>query len=137
MHALPDHALEQRCRRALHLARFWSAARTDVIGKVSSRGPFTFAASAGLAIADVRFLPGRGGQWLATVSKGIWSTFTLWKLGDGCNKEREAGGEWRAPKKVAQWSSRGAIFRGFAVNEDPEGDALVAISVTNGKYVTI
>jgi hypothetical protein len=105
----------------------------------------SFRASSGLAVSDVRILPGRSARWLATVSKGIWSTFKLWrhrrpdrgspyssnmKILDGSDNTTD--GAWA---EVAQWSPRGAIFKGFALNDDPNAEGLVAIGVADGRYV--
>lgn len=123
---LSSEQLEQRCRRATAILEYWTSPTPR-----SPRTTHTFAASGGLPIAEVKLIPRDtdGFRMLATVSKGIWSTFTLWRIPD----------DPRATvTKVTEWSARGAIFRGCAVNDqveayEGEGKAVVALSVVRGR----
>ncbi|KAL0562850.1 hypothetical protein V5O48_019228, partial [Marasmius crinis-equi] len=66
---------------------------------------------------------------LLTVSKGIWSILTLWVIDDHDNKE---------PSKVSEWSSRGGLFTGLAINEDVDADERIAVSVSqDGNHETL
>jgi hypothetical protein len=39
-------------------------------------------------------------------------------------------------RKVCEWSPRGAIFNGFALNSDPNSEATVAISLHLNEYAS-
>jgi hypothetical protein len=60
---------------------------------------------------------------MMTVSKSVWSVMAIWDIG-----EEDA-------RKVCEWSPRGAIFTGFALNHDPNSAATVAISLHLNEYV--
>jgi hypothetical protein len=72
----------------------------------------------GIAVSEVRFLPGTRGSRLVTTSKGIWSALIFWDV------------ECSPPREIGRWSSQGSIFRGFVVNDTPGAEAVVAISVS-------
>ncbi|KAH9927373.1 hypothetical protein B0H21DRAFT_133967 [Amylocystis lapponica] len=109
--------LEHRVRHAIRLGTFWLSP------SATPRKLSGFQASSGTGISDVRFLPGHGGDWLVTVSKGIWSMITCWDI---------SSNEQTPSRKVAEWSPKGAIFTGFVVNSDPESEGIIATSVIAG-----
>jgi len=61
---------------------------------------------------------------MMTISKSVWSEMAIWDMG-----EEDA-------RKVCEWSPRGAIFNGFALNSDPDSEATVAISLHLNEYVS-
>ncbi|KAL1743398.1 hypothetical protein HDZ31DRAFT_41024 [Schizophyllum fasciatum] len=99
---LPARELERLVRRAHGLATRWRTNTLDprTIGSVQM--------GTGTAPSAVRFLPGHDGRWLLTISKGIWSIATVWRVG--------ARGGLR---KACEWSPRRALIDGFAVNKRP------------------
>ncbi|KAK7026025.1 hypothetical protein VNI00_015742 [Paramarasmius palmivorus] len=86
-----------------------------------------FATNTSTAISDVRFFDVIFGptqtlqKMVLTVSKGIWSVLTLWSIG-----ERESGEE---ANKLAEWSPKGALFTGLAINDDTKALERLAVSV--------
>jgi len=67
-------------------------------------------------VYEIRFVPGHAGQWILTVSKGVWDMMTIWDVS-------------AEPRKCCEWSPRGAIFNGFALNSVGSSEALLAVSV--------
>ncbi|KAH9477170.1 hypothetical protein JR316_0011087 [Psilocybe cubensis] len=63
---------------------------------------------------EVRFLPGK---LLLIISKTVWSTLSVWDYGSAVSK------------RVCEWSPRGAILSGVAVNGDPRSEATVAVAM--------
>ena len=61
---------------------------------------------------------------MLTISRSVWSAMAIWDIGeeDAC--------------KVCEWSPRGAIFNGFALNSDPNSEATVAISLHLNEYAS-
>jgi len=106
LNSLPD--LESLTRKAYRLGTKWLSPFPE------PRTSQIFAANPSTYIEDVKFLPGK--NWLLTVSKGIWSGITAWDLDAGVTR-------------IAEWSPRGAIFKGFAVNTDPDSEATLAVSM--------
>ncbi|KAG5729342.1 hypothetical protein E4T56_gene9917 [Termitomyces sp. T112] len=107
--------LEQRTCRAYCLASRWLS------GHLNS--PRTlYIDSLHVPVSDVKFLPGRCGEWILTVSKGIWDVLTIWDLRSSDKNET---------RKTCEWSLRGALFNGIALNTDPGSDATLAVSVSN------
>lgn len=104
--SLPD--LESLTRKAYLLGTKWLSQSPK------PRTTHVFDANPSTYIEDVTFLPGK--NWLLAVSKGIWSGITAWNL--------EAG-----VSRMAEWSPKGAIFNGFAVNADPDSEATLAVSI--------
>lgn len=81
----------------------------------------TFQATQSNAVAEVRFLRGFEDRYVAVVSQGIWSSLTIWDIGE----------EAKGPViKLVEWAPRGASLAGLVVNTDPESPAMLAISVT-------
>ncbi|TRM70165.1 hypothetical protein BD626DRAFT_476498 [Schizophyllum amplum] len=112
LESLPVDDLERMVRHAHGLATRWrnDALDPQTIGTVQM--------GTGTAASVVRFLPGRGGRWLLTISKGIWSIVTLWRI--------DAPGGLR---KACEWSPRRALIDGFALNKDTTSDVAVALSL--------
>jgi len=75
-------------------------------------------------VSEIRFVPGHAGQWILTVSKGVWDVVTIWDVS-------------AEPHKCCEWSPRGAIFNGFALNTDPKSEATLAVSVLKDGSVVV
>lgn len=106
--------LEGSTRRAYSLGNKWLLPSTEArTSKVFDANPSTY-------IEHVKFLPGK--NWLLTVSKGIWSGITAWNLDTGATR-------------MAEWSPKGAIFNGFAVNTDPRSVYTLAVSIQDRSVV--
>lgn len=75
-------------------------------------------------MSEIRFVPGHAGQWILTVSKGVWDVVTIWDVS-------------AEPHKCCEWSPRGAIFNGFALNTDPKSEATLAVSVLKDGSVVV
>ncbi|TFK81904.1 hypothetical protein K466DRAFT_604106 [Polyporus arcularius HHB13444] len=113
--------LEQLVLHALRLSSFWSSP------PVAPSRSVDFQASMGTGVSHVRMLPGRGGRYLLTVYKGIWSMISCWDLGSVPSPSTPS-----APTKVADWCPRNTIFSGFVVNSEPESEATLAVAVQHG-----
>ncbi|KAI8996239.1 hypothetical protein BD414DRAFT_477205 [Trametes punicea] len=113
--------LERLVLHALRLGRFWLSR------SAKPRRSLDFQASSGTGVSHVRFLPGHGGRYIATVYKGIWSMISCWDLGD--HSAMQSGAK---PRKLADWCPKSAIFSGFVVNSDPESEATLATAVETG-----
>jgi len=61
---------------------------------------------------------------MLTISKSVWSAMAIWDMGE----EKEDA------RKVCEWSPRGAIFNGFALNSDPNSKATIAVSLHLNEY---
>ncbi|KAI9058631.1 hypothetical protein FKP32DRAFT_1596926 [Trametes sanguinea] len=109
--------LEKLVVHALRLGKFWLSPSLE------PKRTSEFQASSGTGVSHVRFLPGHGGRYMATVYKGIWSMISCWDIGDG--------GSVR-PRKLADWAPKSAIFSGFVVNSDPESEATLATALQTG-----
>jgi hypothetical protein len=81
-------------------------------------------ATSNTSVSEIRFVPGHAGQWILTVSKGIWDVITIWDVS-------------AEPEKCCEWSPRGAIFHGFALNSDPSSEATLAVSVLKDGSVVV
>ncbi|KAJ3503747.1 hypothetical protein NLJ89_g8298 [Agrocybe chaxingu] len=103
--------LRRKTLSAYSLAHRWLA------GLSSPRRKSYISGTSGTSVSHVRFLPGHGDRFLLTIAKSIWSAVAIWDLSS------------KESRKVGEWSPRGAIFNGFALNEDPDGGAELAISV--------
>ncbi|KAF8064444.1 hypothetical protein FPV67DRAFT_1782692 [Lyophyllum atratum] len=104
--------LEQRTCHAYHLALRW-------ISPLSRPRRSLFVdATSNTSVSDVRFIPGHSAEWILTVSKGVWDVFTIWDVSS------EEG------RKACEWSPRGAIFNGIALNTDPCSEATLAIALS-------
>ena len=115
--SLPE--LEQRTCHAFRLASRWLSSHLNT--------RTLYVDSLHVPVSDVKFLPGRCGEWILTVSKGIWDVLTIWDLRSPDQNEA---------RKTCEWSLRGALFNGVALNTDPGSDAALAVSVTNDGSVT-
>lgn len=102
--------LEHQTYRAYHLASRWLS------GIVMSGRTLFIDATSSTSVSEVRFMPGHNAQWILTVSKSIWDMVTIWDVSS-------------EPRKCCEWSPRGAIFNGLALNSDPSSKASMAISV--------
>lgn len=114
--------LERRTRRAFQVGQFWlspAAAPTELL---------VFSASSGMPVSKVRFLPANP-DWLLSVSTGIWSVITCWDV-----FSRPHGG---TALKLAEWSPRGSIFTGIAVNSDKSSDGFLAVSASRAESVDV
>jgi hypothetical protein len=106
LNSLPH--LESLTRKAYSLGRKWlSPCPNPLTSQIFAANPSTY-------IEAVKFLPGK--NWLLVVSKGIWSGITAWDLDAGITR-------------MAEWTPKGAIFNGFAVNADPDSKATLAVSI--------
>ncbi|KAG6847909.1 hypothetical protein H0H93_004998 [Arthromyces matolae] len=106
--------LEQRTRHALRLSSRWLS------GHLSPRRTLYIDSTANIPVSDVRFLPGRLGEWVLTVSKGIWDVLTIWDLSSSGTESR----------KACEWSLRGGLFNGLALNSSSGSEATVALAVS-------
>ena len=116
--------LEQLVLHALRLGSFWFNPSS------SPRRSFDFQASTGTGVSHIRLLPGRGGRYLLTVYKGIWSMITCWDIGSVPSPVSP-----NTATKVADWCPRNTIFSGFVVNSEPESEATLAVAVQHGGLV--
>ncbi|KAI0712708.1 hypothetical protein C8T65DRAFT_646664 [Cerioporus squamosus] len=114
--------LEQLVLHALRLSSFWSSPTKAPARSVD------FQASTGTGVSHVRLLPGRGGRYLLTVYKGIWSMISCWDLG----LIPSTSPSTTSPTKIADWCPRNTIFSGFVVNSEPESEATLAVAVQHG-----
>ncbi|RPD63471.1 hypothetical protein L227DRAFT_521638 [Lentinus tigrinus ALCF2SS1-6] len=117
--------LERLVRHALRLAAFWSTPSD------APRRSVDFQASTGTGVSHVRLLPGRGGRYLLTVYKGIWSMISCWDLGSVPSAPTTPT-PTPTVTKVADWCPRNTIFSGFVVNTEPDSDAALAVAVQHG-----
>ncbi|KAI0820148.1 hypothetical protein BC628DRAFT_1331134 [Trametes gibbosa] len=115
------HTLEKHVLRAMRIGRFWLSYAME------PRCSMKYQASSGNGISHVRFLPGYGGRYVATVYKGIWSMISCWDIGDPAMKT-----DGIQLRKIADWAPKGVIFSGFVVNDDPLSEAVLAIAVQTG-----
>lgn len=113
--AMSVSELEQRTCHAFYLSSRWLS------GLSQPRRTLLIDATAAISASLVRFLPGRFGDWLVTVSKSIWHVLTIWDISS------------EPPRKACDWSPRGAIFSGMAVNADPASEATLALSVAQNQ----
>ncbi|PPQ94259.1 hypothetical protein CVT25_004915 [Psilocybe cyanescens] len=94
-----------------HLARRWLR---------GIQGPRRMRYSSGTSatsVSDVQFLPGHNDSLMLMISKSVWSVLSIWYIGS------------ENPHKVCEWSPRGAIFSGIAVNGDSRSEATIALAL--------
>ncbi|OSD00750.1 hypothetical protein PYCCODRAFT_1446126 [Trametes coccinea BRFM310] len=115
--AATSGALENLVVHALRLGTFWLSPSSE------PKRTWEFQASSGTGVSHVRFLPGHGGRYVATVYKGIWSMISCWVIGDGGSV---------GPRKLADWAPKSAIFSGFVINSDPDSEATLATALQTG-----
>ncbi|KAG6918472.1 hypothetical protein DXG01_014099 [Tephrocybe rancida] len=106
--------LEKRTCHAYRLALRWRS------GHLSPPRTLFISSISNISISDVRFLPGRSGDWILTVSKSIWDVITIWDLSSE-----------KGMRRACEWSPRGGLFTGVAMNTDAGSDATLAVSVSN------
>jgi len=114
--SMSNSDLEYKTCRAFHLAAWW------ISGLSASRHTFHVDATSRTPVYEVRFMPGHAGEWILTLSKGIWDIMTVWGL-------HQDGG------KLCEWSPRGALFKGMSLNSDSSSNGTVAISVFRDGFV--
>ncbi|KAF4612055.1 hypothetical protein D9613_003612 [Agrocybe pediades] len=102
--------LKRHAIRACSLGRRWLS------GISEPRRTYYISGTSGTSVSDARFLPGRDGKLLMSISKSVWSALSIWNI--------TVGGE-----KLCEWSPRGAIFTGFAVNSAERSEATIAVSL--------
>lgn len=86
------------------------------------------------SITDIRLMPGSEGTIVFALSKTIWSAISIWQLEPTTSK---TPGRECSSRKLGEWSPKGAIFDGFALNSSPSAEAKVAVSVFNDGFVHI
>ncbi|KIM35396.1 hypothetical protein M413DRAFT_449782 [Hebeloma cylindrosporum] len=118
----PDTALDSLSTQNLvyHATNGWRLAQRWIRGLSTPLRTRYISGMSGTSISDVRFVPGHGRRFILTISKSVWSAMAIWDMG-------EEGGE--DARKVCEWSPRGAIFNGFALNSDSNSEATVAVSL--------
>jgi len=122
---LQQEELEKLTRRAFHLAQRW----LQTGGALCPRKETKFVVSPSSPISDIRFIEGFEERFLLTVSKGIWSVLTIWDISfalGGITKEKVLG---TSPRKCCEWSPKGGLFTGLALNSDLQSDAKLAVSI--------
>jgi hypothetical protein len=108
--SMSNSDLEYKTYHAFDLASWW------ISGLRASRHTFHVDATSSTFVHEVRFIPGHAGEWILTLSKGIWDIMTVWGL------HRDGG-------KLCEWSPRGAFFKGMSLNSDSSSNGTVAISM--------
>ncbi|KIY53063.1 hypothetical protein FISHEDRAFT_34022 [Fistulina hepatica ATCC 64428] len=108
---IPTDELEYLSCRAYNLSRRW------INDDLQPRIVHNVDVSSGTAISLVRFIHRRdcGEEWLVTISRGIWSVLTLWRIID------------HGLRKACEWSPKSALFDGFTLNTDASSDAVMAV----------
>lgn len=117
LNQLSTRDLIHNTNHAYSLAKRWTA------GVSKPRQMKYISGTSGTSVSDVHFVPGHDDSLLLTISKVIWSVLDIWFI-DSDN-----------PQKVCEWSPRGAIFTGFALNSDKTSEATIAISIHLNEYV--
>jgi len=115
--SMSNSDLEYETCRAFDLASWW------ISGLSASRHTFHVDATSSTFVHEVCFVPGHAGEWILTLSKGIWDIMTVWGL------HRDGG-------KLCEWSPRGALFKGMSLNSDSSSNGTVAISVFKDGFVS-
>ncbi|KAG7096367.1 hypothetical protein E1B28_003811 [Marasmius oreades] len=124
--AKDDKDEEKTTRNAWRLGRRWAS---DTEKAMPVRRERSFMTNTSTAVSDIRFLVVHGRKTLLTVSKGIWSVLTLWDI-DESDDENET--------KLSEWSPRGGLFTGLAINEDANVEEQLAVSIAkNGSHETL
>lgn len=121
--SLATPQLERLVLRARRLAQFWVRPMNPLASLHAE-----FAASSGTGITDVRFLPAHP-RWVLTVARGIWPEISCWDVGLDEGGGLALRGAW-APRKLAEWFRKGAVFTAIAVNSDPGAEACLAVSMS-------
>ncbi|KAF9260953.1 hypothetical protein L218DRAFT_1002264 [Marasmius fiardii PR-910] len=121
---------ERTTRNAWRLGRRWASISGSGMLGMPVRRERRWMTNTSTAVSDVRFLVVKGRKMVLTVSKGIWSVLTLWDV-----DERD---DEKTTKKLDEWSPRGGLFTGLAINEDEGCEEKLAISVAKeGTHETL
>ncbi|KAH6897741.1 hypothetical protein BKA70DRAFT_1315627 [Coprinopsis sp. MPI-PUGE-AT-0042] len=96
----------------------WPTPSGDPLGGFQST--MSIEGHSGSAVTHTYWLP--RSNMLLTVSKSIWLVITIWSVG-------RLGDPSPQPTKLCEWSPRGSIFKGLAINADPASPATLAVSV--------
>ncbi|KAH6905563.1 hypothetical protein BKA70DRAFT_1291594 [Coprinopsis sp. MPI-PUGE-AT-0042] len=96
----------------------WPTPSGDPLGSFQST--MSIEGHSGSAVTHTYWLP--RSNMLLTVSKSIWLVITIWSVG-------RLGDPSPQPTKLCEWSPRGSIFKGLAINADPASPATLAVSV--------
>ncbi|KAF8148401.1 hypothetical protein B0H34DRAFT_668655 [Crassisporium funariophilum] len=105
---LPVSVLRQHTLRACRIAQKWLS------GSVTPyRERYILSTSLGTSVSDVRFVPGHDERLVLTISWTVWSAIVIWDV--SIDK----------PKKLCEWSPRGAIISGVAPNSENESEVTV------------
>ncbi|KAF8148396.1 hypothetical protein B0H34DRAFT_736837 [Crassisporium funariophilum] len=113
---LPVSVLRHRTLRACRIAQKWLS------GSVKPHRKRYISGTSETSVSDVRFVPGHDERLVLTISRTVWSAIGIWDV--SIDK----------PKKLCEWSPRGAIFSGVAPNSENESEVTVAVSLQiNGK----
>lgn len=126
LNRLPVWELERYVCHSSKLAKTWLS------GSWIPRRSWSNSATANISVTDVRLIPGSRGTLLITLSKTIWSVITLWKLEPVVSP---ASSENCSFEKCCEWSPRGAVVTGFALNSDPLSEVKLAVSSLNKGFV--
>ncbi|KAG7441198.1 uncharacterized protein BT62DRAFT_553792 [Guyanagaster necrorhizus] len=70
----------------------------------------------GSPVSEIKFVSGRQHKWLLTVSKLIGSVLTVWDI--------------TGTQMCSEWSPKGATFTGVKLNDDPDSEASVVVSLS-------
>ncbi|ESK92826.1 hypothetical protein Moror_9139 [Moniliophthora roreri MCA 2997] len=131
-----DDDFERATRNAWKLGCRWT---DESITAMVPQKQVRFATNTSTAISDVRFLDVAVSseklvkKMILTVSKGIWSVLTLWSIG-----EDDGHGVEESAAKLAEWSPKGGLFTGLAINDDVEADDRLAVSIAkDGGHETL
>lgn len=117
--------LEIQTRHAHRLSSGWLSGFR--IGR-APRMQLEFYARSSTGVKDVYFVPGHGGKFLLTISKGIWFVITVWDI---------TGDDPDGACKCSEWSPRGVIIKAIAFNTDKDSQATLALSVLKDGSVII
>jgi hypothetical protein len=115
--------LEKRCISSHLLRSKWLSLNwTSSPRSWDFKRQFDFRVSPSTAIYHICFIPGRGNRWLVTLTRGIWPVITLWEIGPPFTMR-------------SQWSPKGAIINGIALNEDIESEAVLGVGLMHDRLV--
>ncbi|KXN86957.1 hypothetical protein AN958_09454 [Leucoagaricus sp. SymC.cos] len=126
--SLSIQSLERHTCHSDQLAKKWLSCRWNPLRTWST------ATTANTSVTDARLLPGSQGTLLFTLSKSVWSVVTLWQLEPVISR---TPGTACTFDKRCEWSPRGAIFNGFALNSSLESEVKIAISILNNGKQTV
>lgn len=113
--SLSQPRLEHLVRRAHKFERIWSRGTPE-----EPEHHLTFQATQSNVVSEVRFLRGHEDRLVVVVAQGIWSSLSIWDIGEEVLE---------VAVKVVDWSPKGASLNGLVTNADPDSPATLAISV--------